>query len=141
MYGFDTIPTSLRICHQYLSSIFESEGNYNKSIMLDSALMVSKCQDCGQEFLSSSEYKRHQQTHLQTHLDKWSNKEEPKSYPPPQGLNPAQVFEKYKMGKKAMLCLWYDGQLNTAVLEPSRILELQDRLNEWLSETRAFSPG
>jgi hypothetical protein len=103
--------------------------------------MVSKCHDCGEEFLSSSEYKRHQQTHLQTHLDKWSNKEEPTSYPPPQGLNPAlyKVFEKYKMDKKAMLCLWYDGQLNTAIREPSRILELQDRLKEWLSEARTVS--
>src|SRR5215831_16710799 len=58
-----------------------TSNRHNKSIMLDSALMVSKCQDCGQEFLSSSEYKRHQQTHLQTHLDKWSNKEEPKINP------------------------------------------------------------
>jgi hypothetical protein len=103
--------------------------------------MISKCQDCGQEFLSSLEYKRHQQTHLQTHLDKWSKKEEPKSYPPPQGLNPTlyKVFEKYNMGKKAMLCLWYDGQLDTAIREPSRILELQDRLKEWLSEARTVS--
>jgi len=45
------------------------------------------------------------------------------------------------MGKKAMLCLWYDGQLNTAIREPSRILELQDRLKEWLSEARAVSSG
>jgi hypothetical protein len=79
------------------------------------SVMVFNCKDCGQEFPSSSEYRRHQYTHLQPHLDKWSNKEEPKSYPPPQGLNPAlyKVFEKYKMGKKAILCLWYDGQLNT----------------------------
>jgi hypothetical protein len=77
-------------------------------------------------------------THLQTHLDKWSNKEEPKSYPSPQGLNPAlyKVFEKYKMGKKAMLCFWYDGQLNTAIRETSRKLELQDILKEWLQELR-----
>ena len=66
--------------------------------------MVLICQDCGQEFLSSSEYKRHQQTHLQTHLDKWSKKEEPKSFPPPQGLNIAlyKIFEKYKMADKAI---------------------------------------
>jgi hypothetical protein len=96
--------------------------------------MVLICQDCGQEFLSSSEYKRHQQTHLQTYLDKWSKKEEPKSFPPPQGLNIAlyKIFEKYKMADKAILCLWYNGQVNTAIREPSRILELQDRLKEWL---------
>src|SRR5215471_8919645 len=35
--------------------------------------MVSICKDCGQEFLSPSEYKRHQQTHLQTHIDRWSS--------------------------------------------------------------------
>jgi hypothetical protein len=59
---------------------------------------------------------------LQTHLDKWSNKEEPKNYPPPQGLNPAlyKVFEKK----------------NTAIREPSHKLELQDRLKEWLQELR-----
>ena len=100
--------------------------------------MVSKCQDCGREFLSSSEYRRHQQTHLQAHLDKWSNKEEPKSYPPPQGLNIAlyKVFEKYRMGDKSILCLWHNGQVNTAISEPSRKLELQDRLKEWLQELR-----
>ena len=27
-----------------------------------------------------------------------------------------------------MLCLWVNGQLNTAIREPSCILELQDRL-------------
>ena len=32
-----------------------------------------------------------------------------------------------------MLCLWVNGQLNTAIREPSRILELQDRLKEWFS--------
>jgi len=68
--------------------------------------MVSKCQDCGQDFLTSSEYKHHQQTHLQTHLDKWSNKEESKSYPPPQGLNPAlyKVLE-YSCSPESMKAL------------------------------------
>ena len=32
--------------------------------------------------------------------------------------------------------LWVDGQLNTAIRERSRILELQDRLKEWLQELR-----
>lgn len=55
---------------------------------------------------------------------------------PPEGMNPAlfKVFEKYNLGEKAMLCLWHKGQLNTAIREPSRILELQERLKEWLSE-------
>jgi hypothetical protein len=30
-----------------------------------------------------------------------------------------------------MLCLWVNGQSNTAIRERSRILELQDRLLEW----------
>jgi hypothetical protein len=38
------------------------------------------------------------------------------------------------MKDKAMLCLWHNGQLNTAIRESSRILELQDRLKEWLPE-------
>jgi hypothetical protein len=42
------------------------------------------------------------------------------------------VFEK----KRAMLCLWVNGQLNTAIREPSGILELHDRLKEWLQELR-----
>lgn len=58
------------------------------------------------------------------------------SYPPPEGLNILlfKVFEKYNMKDKAMLCLWHNGQLNTAIRESSRILELQDRLKEWLPE-------
>ena len=44
------------------------------------------------------------------------------------------VFEKYNLGDKAMLCLWVNGQLNTAIRERPRILELQDRLKEWLQE-------
>ena len=45
-----------------------------------------------------------------------------------------KVFEKYNMKDKAMLCLWHNGQLNTAIRESSCILELQDRLKEWLPE-------
>jgi hypothetical protein len=44
--------------------------------------------------------------------------------------------EKYRLGDRAMLCLWPNGQLNTAIREPSRILELQHRLKEWLQELR-----
>jgi hypothetical protein len=100
--------------------------------------MAFTCKDCGQKFLSSSEYKHHEQTHLQTHLDKWSKSGNQASWKPPEGMSPAlfKVFEEYRLGEKAMLCLWYKGQLNTAIREPSRILELQDRLKEWLSEAR-----
>jgi len=96
------------------------------------SVMVFICNDCGQEFLSSSEYEHHQQTYLQTHLDKWSNKEEPKSYPPPQGLNMAlyKILEQYKMDDTVIWCLWQSGQANTAIREPSRKLELLDILKE-----------
>jgi len=100
--------------------------------------MGFSCKDCGQKFLSSSEYKRHQETHLQTRIDKWgsNSKTEKVIWKVPDGLNPAlfKVFEKYRLGDRAMLCLWYKGQLNTAIREDSRILELQDRLKEWLEQ-------
>jgi hypothetical protein len=35
-----------------------------------------------------------------------------------------------------MLCLWVNSQLNTAIGEPARILEPQDRLKGWLQELR-----
>jgi len=80
--------------------------------------MVSICKDCGQEFLSSSEYKRHQQTHLQTHIDSWNSniKQDKVSWKPPEGMNQDlfKIFEKYRLGERAMLCLWVNGQLNTA---------------------------
>jgi len=100
--------------------------------------MVFACKDCGQEFLSSSEYKHHQQIHLQTHLDKWSSKPDKVSWVPPEEMNQdlLKIFEKYRLGERAMLCLWVNGQLNTAIREPSRIFELQDRLKEWLQELR-----
>jgi hypothetical protein len=63
------------------------------------------CKDCGQEFLSPSEYKRHQQTHLQTHLDKWSSNTKPDkvSWKPPEGMNQdlLNIFEKYRLGERA----------------------------------------
>jgi hypothetical protein len=98
--------------------------------------MVFTCKDCGIKFLSSSEFEHHKQTHYQTHLDKWSGKPDKINWKAPDGLNPAlnKVFEKYHLGDRAMLCLWYNGQLNTAIREPSRILELQDRLKEWLQQ-------
>src|SRR5215467_6444502 len=51
--------------------------------------MVLTCRYCGQEFLSPSECKRHQQTHLQTHLDKWSSNTKPDklSWKPPEAIN------------------------------------------------------
>jgi len=101
--------------------------------------MVSICKDCGQEFLSSSEYERHQQAHLQTHLDKWSSNIKPDeiSWKPPEGMSQdlLKIFEKYRLGERAILCLWVNGQLNTAIREPSSF-ELQDTLKEWLQELR-----
>jgi len=93
--------------------------------------MVSVCKDCGQEFLSLSEYKHH----LQTHIDRWS-KPDKVSWKPPEGMTQDlfKIFEKYRLDDRAMLCLWYKGKLNTAIQERSRILELQDRLKEWLQE-------
>jgi hypothetical protein len=100
--------------------------------------MVHTCKDCRQKFLSSSEYKRHQETHLQTRIDKWGSNSKPDkvSWKAPDGLNTAlyKVFERYSVGNKAMLCLYRNGQLNTAIGEDSRILELQDRLKEWLEQ-------
>jgi hypothetical protein len=45
-----------------------------------------------------------------------------------------KVFEKYNLPSKAMLFLWHNGRLNCAMREPSRELELQNRLKEWLDE-------
>jgi hypothetical protein len=102
--------------------------------------MVSICKDCGQEFLSSSEYKKHQQTHLQTHIDKWSSNTKPDKviWKPPEGMiqDLFKIFDKYRLDDRAMLCLWHKGQLNTAIREPARILELHDRLKQWLQEFR-----
>lgn len=41
----------------------------------------------------------------------------------PDGLNPAlyKVFEKYRLGDRAMLCLWYNGQVNTGRFQDTRI--------------------
>jgi hypothetical protein len=94
--------------------------------------MVFSCKYCGIKFLSSSEF----ELHKQTHLDKWSSKPDKINWKAPDGLNPAlyNVFKKYRLGDRAILCLWYNGRLNTATRESSRILELQDRLKEWLQE-------
>jgi hypothetical protein len=61
------------------------------------------------------------------------------SWIPPEGMNQdlLKIFEKYRLRELAMLCLWVNGQLSTAICEPSRILELQDRLKDWLSGTRS----
>ena len=63
-------------------------------------------------------------------------KQDKVNWKPPEGMNQDlfKIFEKYRLGERAMLCLWVNGQLNTAIREPSRILELQDRLKEWLQE-------
>ena len=68
----------------------------------------------------------------------WSSNMKPDnvSWKPPEGMNQDlfKIFEKYRLGERAMLCLWVNGQLNTAISEPSHILELQDRLKEWLQD-------
>src|SRR5215469_18696213 len=102
--------------------------------------------DCGQEFTSQSEYKRHQQTHLQTHIDKWSSNTKPDklSWKPPEGMNQDlfKIFEKYRLGERAMLCLWVNDQLNTAIREPSRVLELHCKIcsrNGWRTDSGSLS--
>jgi hypothetical protein len=79
--------------------------------------MAFTCKDCGQKFLSSSEYKRHQQIHLQTHIDRWS-KPDKVTWKPSEGMNQDlfKIFGKYRLGEAAMLCLWVNGQLNTAIV-------------------------
>jgi len=87
--------------------------------------MILSCKDCGQEFLSTSESKRHQQTHLQTHIDICSNgKPDKVSWKPPEGMTQDlfRIFEKYRLGDRSVLCLWVNGQLNTAIRERSRVL-------------------
>jgi len=75
--------------------------------------MVFTCKEKARKvkFLPSSEFELHKQTHYQTHLDKWSSKPDKA----PDGLNSAlyKVFEKYRLGDRAMLCLWVNRQLNT----------------------------
>jgi hypothetical protein len=58
------------------------------------------------------------------------------SWKPPDNMSQDlfKIFEKYRLGERAILCLWVNGQLNIGIREPSRILELQDRLKEWLQE-------
>jgi hypothetical protein len=34
-----------------------------------------------------------------------------------------KIFERYNLGEKAMLCLWYNGQLNTVLLGEKCVLE------------------
>ncbi|MFZ0514224.1 MAG: hypothetical protein WAM14_21645 [Candidatus Nitrosopolaris sp.] len=67
------------------------------------------------------------------HLDKWSDKADKVSWKTPDGLNPDlyKVFERCNLGEKAMLCLWRNGQLNTAIRQSSHIMELQHRLREY----------
>jgi hypothetical protein len=100
--------------------------------------MAHTCMFCGDKFLTWAEYNTHTQRHMQTHLDEWSNVESTDSKrvnDMPDGMKRElfKVFEKYNLPSKAMLCLWR-SRLNCAMREPSRELELQDRLKEWLDE-------
>jgi hypothetical protein len=100
------------------------------------------CQECEQKFFSWKEFDSHTSRHIQTHLDKWKTKIPEKKTPSvsitniPEAMNRDlyKVFEKYNLGSKTMLCLWRNGQLNCAGLEPAREEELRARLNEWLDE-------
>ena len=57
------------------------------------------------------------------------------SWKPPEGMNHDLLkISKYRVGERAMLCLWVNGQLNTAIRGPSRVIELQYRLKEWLAD-------
>jgi hypothetical protein len=81
--------------------------------------MVHTCKDCVQIFLTRSEFNNHVQTHYQTHLDKCSNKDKAAKEKAHDGLNRDlyKVFERYNLGlvDKAMLCLWRNGDLDTAI--------------------------
>ena len=54
----------------------------------------------------------------------------------PEGMNREllNVFEKYTLGDKSMLCLWRNGYLSCALRERSREQELQTRLSEWMNK-------
>jgi hypothetical protein len=54
----------------------------------------------------------------------------------PVGLNRElfNVFEKYGVGNKAIICLWKNGQLNSAIRPVGREHELVERLKEWLEQ-------
>jgi hypothetical protein len=104
--------------------------------------MTKICKDCGEKFLSLNGDNDHRKRHLQTHIDKWSSnsKKDEKGIHGnmilPDGLNKElyKVIERYQLGDKRVLCLWIEGQLNSAMRPPSRQSELQDRLKEWLEE-------
>ncbi len=65
-------------------------------------------------------------------------KQDKVSWKPPEEMNQElfKIFEKYRLRERAMVSLWVNGQLNTAIRQRSRILELQDKLKEWLKELR-----
>ena len=103
---------------------------------------VRTCKECGQTFVSRTEFDIHINKHLQKHLDEFTPKI-PENKTPwesfsniPEGMNRAllKVVEQYHLGDKSMLCLWRNGYLSCALRERSREQELQTRLSEWLKE-------
>jgi len=105
--------------------------------------MAFTCPTCGQTFLQESAYTHHIQKHHQTRIDSWGVQEQENQKQTydisdmPQGLNRElfNLFERYDIGSsKTILCLWKNGQLNSAIRPVAREHELMDRLREWLEE-------
>jgi hypothetical protein len=96
-----------------------------------------KCPTCGQTFLQESAYTPHTQKHKQTSIDSWSDEKQIYDISDmPVGLNRElfKVFEKYGIGDRAIISLWKNGQLNSAVRSVTRERELMDILKEWLEQ-------
>jgi len=94
--------------------------------------MAFTCPKCGQTFLQRKSYEQHSREHQQTHIDSWGQTDISDM---PVGLNRElfKVFEKCSVGK-AIICLWRNGKLNSAIRPVGRERELVNILKEWLDE-------
>ncbi len=95
--------------------------------------MVFTCPKCGQTLLQKKGYEQHSREHQQTHIDSWGQTDISDM---PVGLNRESFkfnFERYSVGK-AIICLWKNGQLNSAIRPLERERELLDILKGWLVE-------
>jgi hypothetical protein len=87
---------------------------------------VHTVKECEQIFLSWKEFDAHVNRHLQKHLDEYAPIIPEKKTPweafsnIPEGMNRAllKVFEKYDLGDKSMLCLWYLAYIIRYTYEP-----------------------
>jgi hemerythrin len=98
--------------------------------------MAFTCPTCGQTFLQKAAYKHHTEEHLQTHINMWQAQGDQTDISEmPVGLNRElfKVFEKYSVDK-AIICLWKNGQLNSATRPVGRERELVEILKDWLAE-------